>query len=67
MATASRPTGTFNGMATLATNPIRMIVMGTKPMTGFSQIPSVGFMAMKVIAIPARVPSMAALGVIRLI
>ena len=62
---ATRPPGTPPGKRTPANQAPKMIATETRPMTGASMISNAGRIEMKVIEMPAKVPSSAALGVNR--
>lgn len=62
-ATASRATGTPNGIRRLPRNPTRMKANATKPIHAACHICAAGRIEMKVIEMPARAPRSAARGV----
>ena len=61
---AARPTGMPTGSLMLVKKPIRMIASTGRPIQAASQICAAGRIEMKVIEMPASVPSIAARGVI---
>ena len=61
---AARPTGIPPGSRMLVKKPTRMMPRTGSPIQAASQICAAGRMEMKVIEMPARVPSIAARGVI---
>ena len=60
---AASPTGMLNGSFTSVKKPIRMIAITGRPIHAASHIWAAGRIEMKVIEMPARVPSIAARGV----
>ena len=60
---AASPTGMLNGNFTSVKKPIRMMAITGRPIHATSHICAAGRIEMKVIEIPASVPSIAARGV----